>query len=372
MLVSIFNSLSHLFDRPSVTKHVKILFVNFFQFFNVVLAEHWKVFGSQLVRTHLRYLGESEYDKNNFDNSHPFLSTLVPYGRNKSLPPWQLLSQPAFFLGQIFKMQNHVRTKGARGALRPCWHPMVVPPGGETWFAFKLQFLCKGSCRSRECSLSPLLKSRIDSMQLTRQLIQLLSHLTFMWRRCDKRHIVLSVSNLDWREFKTVQRCPGYTWGRIKCGIRTGYELTDEIWWHLITATVQTPTLVSYFLRCWKISDRKIFLPSWHCVAPHHRIGRSIMMAEDSEILKHCHKYLLLVQGCLVKSMEVRSSVLLHYQLSVSGTNFWQQVFTVIMFWSKSPLLRSGQPVVVIISFEVTLSIPHRMTALQLVSKSRD
>ena len=172
-----------------------------------------------------------------------------------------------------------------------------------------------------------------------------------------------------------IRRCNDrrrYTWGRNKCGIRTGYELTDVNWWHLITATVQTPTLVSYFLRCWKISDRKIFLPSWHCVAPHHRIGRSIMMAEDSEMLKHCHKYLLLVQGCLVKSMEVRSSVLLHYQLSVSGTNFWQQVFTVIMFWSKSPLLRSGQPVVVIISFEVTLSIPHRMTALQLVSKSRD
>ena len=26
----------------------------------------------------------------------------------------------------------------------------------------------------------------------------------------------------------------------------TEYQLTDEIWWHLITATVQTPTLVSY------------------------------------------------------------------------------------------------------------------------------
>ena len=65
MLISTYsNSLSHLFDRPSITKHFKIFFVNFFQFIDVVVAEHGKVLGSQLVRTHLKYLDQTEESKN--------------------------------------------------------------------------------------------------------------------------------------------------------------------------------------------------------------------------------------------------------------------------------------------------------------------
>ena len=63
--------------------------------------------------------------------SHPLFSALVSDGWRKFPPSWQILAQPAFLLGKILKMQNHIRTKRARRALGPGWHPMVVPPRGN-------------------------------------------------------------------------------------------------------------------------------------------------------------------------------------------------------------------------------------------------
>ena len=48
------------------------------------------------------------------EGSHLLFSALVSDGWRKFPPSWQILAQPAFLLGKILKMQNHIRTKRAR------------------------------------------------------------------------------------------------------------------------------------------------------------------------------------------------------------------------------------------------------------------
>ena len=149
--------ISHLItvlSGPCVAKHFKVFPVHLLEPVNVLLAEHRKVFGSQLVVFYLKQFSwrnntrQREYAFNpkcpwnkyhipsyiKQSSTHPLLFPLVPHGRDKSLPSDQLPSQERFLCGEILKTKNHSRTKGARRALRPCRHPMVVPPSREVEF----------------------------------------------------------------------------------------------------------------------------------------------------------------------------------------------------------------------------------------------
>ena len=144
------NSLSHLFDiwQAKYTQTIRNLCCKLFllQFLDVVLAEHGKVLGSQLVRTHLRNLDEKIGQVSSplsvragFWWSEKVFSLLAAPA-SASLPPQRDFQSAKSHSGE--RRKGNTGTRLASNGCPTSWRDYFISTILKVWF------ICKGSFQS--------------------------------------------------------------------------------------------------------------------------------------------------------------------------------------------------------------------------------